>query len=181
MQGRPLLNSWLCLLSAATALLVPPSNYQHVRHPAKQQQALVMHAGSCESIPELRDVYELAPLMTYDGWEEDVGSVENEWARGRHVDIQTEVGTMRRKQCLHEGGRSDAALQMLDDVKQGLTYAGWEEDVGSAERRWARDGHVDIQREVGMMRRKQRLHDVLSEEADASGRVAEASLKPKLD
>ena len=121
-----------------------------------------MHAGSCESIPELRDVYELAPLMTYDGWEEDVGSVENEWARGRHVDIQTEVGTMRRKQCLHEGGRSDAALQMLDDVKQGLTYAGWEEDVGLVERRWARDGRVDIQTEVGMMRRKQRLHAVLS-------------------
>ena len=51
------------------------------------------------------------------------------------MDIQTEVGKMRRKQCLHEGDRSDAALQMLDDVKQGLTYAGWEEDVGVVERR----------------------------------------------
>ena len=119
--------------------------------------------------------------LTYAGWEADVRLVEKIWARDGHVDIQREVERMRRKQCLHEGGRSDAALQMLDDVKQGLTYAGWEEDVGSAERRWARDGHVDIQREVGMMRRKQRLHDVLSEEADASGRVAEASLKPKLD
>ena len=80
-------------------------------------------------------------------------------ARGH---IQTEVEMMRRKQCLHEGGRSDAALQMLDDVKQGLTYAGWEKDVGLVERRWARDGRVDIQTEVEKMRRKQRLHAVLS-------------------
>ena len=123
-----------------------------------------MRAGSAsgECIPELSDVYELGPLMTYAGWEEDVGVVERRWARGRHVDIQTEVGKMRRKQCLHEGDRSDAALQMLDDVKQGLTYAGWEEDVGDVERRWARDGHVDIQTAVGTMRRKQRLHAVLS-------------------
>ena len=78
------------------------------------------------------------------------------------MDIQTEVGKMRRKQCLRDGDRSDAALQMLDDVKQGLTYAGWEEDVGDVERRWARDGHVDIQTAVGTMRRKQRLHAVLS-------------------
>eukprot|EP00964_Phaeocystis_antarctica_P101320 scaffold66816_cov52-Phaeocystis_antarctica.AAC.4 len=109
--GRPLLNNWLCLLSAAT-----------------QQHALVMHAGSGRCIPELRDIYELAPLMTYDGWEGDVGYVERRWANDGQVDIQSEVGRMRRKQCLHEGDRSDAALQVLNGVKLGLTYPGWEED-----------------------------------------------------
>ena len=103
MQGHPLLNSWLCLLSATTALFVPPSNYHHVRHPAKQQQALVMHAGSGECIPELRDVYELVPLLTYDGWESDVRNVEAKWTI-RSSFIQEELETMRRKQCLHEGG-----------------------------------------------------------------------------
>jgi hypothetical protein len=37
---------------------------------------------------------------------------------------------MRRKQRLHEGDRSDAVLQLvLDDVKRGLSYTGWETDV----------------------------------------------------
>ena len=143
--GRPLLNNWLCLLSAAT-----------------QQHALVMHAGSGRCIPELRDVYELAPLMTYDGWEGDVGYVERRWANDGQVDIQSEVGRMRRKQCLHEGDRSDAALQVLDGVKQGLTYPGWEEDVGYVERRWVNDGQVDIQREVEALHRAQLLHAALS-------------------
>ena len=160
MQGHPLLNSWLCLLSATTALLVPPSNYHHVRHPAKQQQALVMYAGSGECIPELRDVYELVPLLTYAGWESDVRDVEKKWTI-RSPFIQQELDTMRRKQCLHEGDRSDAALQVLDDVKQGLTYAGWERDVLSVEGKWT-IGQVNIQTVVGRMRRKQCLHAVLS-------------------
>ena len=119
----------------------------------------MMHAGSGRCIPELRDVYELAPLMTYDGWEGDVGYVEKRWANDGHVDIQSEVGRMRRKQCLHEGDRSDAALQVLDGVKLGLTYPGWEGDVGYVETGWANDGHVDIQGKVGRMRRKQYLHE----------------------
>ena len=156
MQGHPLLNSWLCLLSATTALLVPPSNY-HVRHPAKQQQALVMHAGSGECIPELRDVYELVPLLTYDGWESDVRSVEAKWTI-RSPFIQEELETMRRKQCLHEGDRSDAALQVLDDVKQGLTYDGWESDVRNVEAKWTIRSAF-IQEELETMRRKQCLHE----------------------
>ena len=67
-----------------------------------------MHAGSGECIPELRDVYELAPLLTYDGWEKDVHGVERMWTRGSSF-IPEELGKMRRKQSLHEGDRSDAA------------------------------------------------------------------------
>ena len=159
MQGRPLLNGWLCLLSATTALLVPPSNYHHVRHPAKQQQALVMHAGSGECIPELRDVYELAPLLTYDGWERDVHGVEGMWARGSTSLIQQDLEEMRRKQSLHEGDRSDAALQVLDDVKQGLTYDGWEFDVRQVERMWTGGSTSFIQQTLEEMRRKQSLHE----------------------
>ena len=103
MQGHPLLNSWLCLLSATTALLVPPSNYHHVRHPAKQQQALVMHAGSGECIPELRDVYELVPLLTYAGWESDVRNVEGKWTI-RSAFIQEELENAPEAMPAHEGG-----------------------------------------------------------------------------
>ena len=113
------------LLSAACAILVP--NYQHVQRPAKQPQAAVMHVG--KHIPELIEIYELAPLITYDGWEREVRSLERKWLRGSEVDIQREVAKMRRWQCLHDGDRTDAALQVLDAVKQGLTYKGWEKDV----------------------------------------------------
>ena len=80
--------------------------------------------------------------MTYDGWERDVRSMEREWLRGSEVDIQREVAKMRRWQCLHDGDRTDAALQVLDAVKQGLTYEGWEKDVEAVEWTWARTGGV---------------------------------------
>merc|ERR1740139_82534 len=73
--------------------------------------------------------------LTYAGWESDVLSVEKQWTI-RSSFIQQELETMRRKQCLHEGDRSDAVLQVLDAVKQGLTYAGWESDVLSVEKQW---------------------------------------------
>ena len=62
-----------------------------------------------------------------------------------------------------QGGllRCGGALQVLDDVKQGLTYAGWERDVLSVEGKWT-IGQVNIQTVVGRMRRKQCLHAVLS-------------------
>ena len=68
---------------------------------------------------------------------------------------------MRRKQCLHEGDRSDAALQVLDDVKQGLTYAGWESDVRDVEKKWTIRSSF-IQQELDTMRRKQCLHELNS-------------------
>ena len=63
---------------------------------------------------------------------------------------------MRRKQRLHEGDRSDAVLQLvLDDVKRGLSYTGWETDVDRVERDWAGGWDPDIEEVVGKMRRKQ--------------------------
>ena len=63
----------------------------------------MMHEGSGRCIPELRDIYELAPLMTYPGWEKDVGYVETSWVIGGQVDIQREVGKLLRAQLLHAG------------------------------------------------------------------------------
>ena len=134
-----------------------------------------MCAGSGKRIPELSEIYELAPLMTYDGWERDVRSMEREWLRGSEVDIQREVAKMRRWQCLHDGDRTDAALQVLDAVKQGLTYEGWEKDVEAVEWTWARTEGVSseyIQDVVAKMRRWQCLHD--GDRTDAALQVLDA-------
>ena len=61
-----------------------------------------------------------------------------------------------RRLCDPDGDRTDAALQVLDAVKQGLTYPGWEKDVRDVERFWARWGKVShIQDVVAKMRRQQ--------------------------
>jgi hypothetical protein len=48
---------------------------------------------------------------------------------------------------------------VLDDVKQGLTYDGWEFDVRQVERMWTGGSTSFIQQEVEEMRRKQSLHE----------------------
>ena len=65
------------------------------------------------------------------------------------------LAKMQRKKRLHEGDRSDVVLQMLDGVKQGLTYDGWEQDVDRVERDWTGGWDTDIQEVVEKMRRKQ--------------------------
>ena len=168
--ARPGLCAQLLLLSsAAAAFRVPTLNYQsarcaaadRVQRPATQRRALVMNSGS--SIPELAALYEVVPLMTYDGWERDVESEVNNWVQGWSTaeGIKERVAKMRRKQCLHEGDRSDAVLQVLDGATQRFTYDGWERDVESEVDDWVRGwGTAErIKERVEKMRRKQRLHD----------------------
>ena len=119
--------------------------------------------NSGRSIPELAALYEVVPLMTYDGWERDVESEVNNWVQGWSTaeGIKERVAKMRRKQCLHEGDRSDALLQVLDGATQGLTYHGWELDHEMVEDDWV-DGFLtaaSIKERVEQMRRKQRVHD----------------------
>ena len=153
---RPLLYTQLLLLSAAaSALLAPPLHYQNVRRPATQQQGLVMNAAGERPIPELVDVYELGALVAYKGWKVDVMVAESRWASGH--DITSKLEIMRRKQRLHEGERSDVMLEVLDGVKQGLTYDGWKLDVMVAEFRWSMGQDITSIQEI--MRREQRLHD----------------------
>ena len=78
------------------------------------------------------------------------------WAEGEDTDdIQEMLAKMRRKQGLHEGDRSDVVLQVLNDVKQGLTYDGWESDVDRVERDWTGGWDTEIQEVAEKMRRKQ--------------------------
>ena len=89
--------------------------------------------------------------------------VEDRWVGGfiTAASIKERVEQMRRKQCLHEGDRSDALLQVLDGATQGFTYDGWERDVASEENDWVQGwGTAErIKERVEKMRRKQRLHD----------------------
>ena len=73
---------------------------------------------------------------------------------------------------MHDGDRSDALLQVLDEATQGLTYPGWEQDVKREESLWAEGWTTaaSIKRRVVRMRRKQRLHD-----SRAGDRVIETS------
>jgi hypothetical protein len=102
------------LLQAAAAIAFwgPPLNYQTAQCPATQRPALVMNARSGRAIPELAALYEVVPFMTYPGWECDVRVAEANWVNGfsTAASIKSAVETMRRKQRLHEGGRSDAVL-----------------------------------------------------------------------
>ena len=94
--------------------------------------------------------------LAYESWEQDVRAVERDWVEGEDTEeIQDMIATMRRKQRLHEGDLSDAVLQVLDDVKRGLSYTGWEADVDRVERDWAGGRDTDIEEVVGKMRRKQ--------------------------
>ena len=82
----------------------------------------------------------------------------NDWVRGWSTaeGIKERVAKMRRKQCLHEGDRSDALLQVLDGATQGFTYRGWELDREMEEDSWV-DGFVtaaSIKERVEQMRRK---------------------------
>ena len=98
--------------------------------------------------------------MAYDGWEADVDRVERDWVGGWGTNIHAGREKMQRKQRLHEGDRSDVVLQVLDGVKQGLTYESWEQDVRTVECDWAEgEDTYDIQEMLAKMRRKQGLHE----------------------
>ena len=58
-----------------------------------------MNAGGGRPIPELAALYEVIPLMTYDGWEHDVKVEENLWAEGYTTaeSIERSVEKMRRR------------------------------------------------------------------------------------
>ena len=58
------------------------------------------------------------------------------YGRSTAARIKSAVESMRRKQRLHEGDRSDVVLQMLDDATQGFTYDGWEGDARKQQRQW---------------------------------------------
>ena len=83
---------------------------------------------------------------------------------------------MRRRQRLHDGDRSDALLQVLDEATQQFTYPGWEQDVKREESLWVEGWTTaaSIKLRVLQMRRRQRLHDsrkLTDEEAEERARA----------
>ena len=126
---------------------------------AKMRRKQRLHEGDRSDVA-LQVLDEVKQGLAYDGWEVDVDRVERDWIGGWGTNIHEVRETMRRKQQLHEGERSDVVLQVLDDVKQGLTYERWEEDVRTVERDWAESEDTDdIQEMLAKMRRKQGLHE----------------------
>ena len=119
-----------------------------------------MHAEGEFPIPELRVVNQLRHQLTYAGCEDDVRLAESYWTAGYPGNIQEEVNSMRRKQQLHEGDRSDVVLQVLDDVKRQLTYPDWKHDVSFAEDSWVAGNPAGVRKDIEEMRRRQQLHDL---------------------
>ena len=117
-----------------------------------------MNAEGEFSIPELRVVNQLRHQLTYAGCENDVRRAESFWTAGCPAYIQEEVESMRRKQRLHTGYRSDVVLQVLDDVKRQLTYPQWKLDVRMAERSWEHGDPASVREGIEKMRRRQQLH-----------------------
>jgi uncharacterized protein YjlB len=117
-----------------------------------------MNAEGEFPIPELRVVNQLRHQLTYAGCEDDVLRAESYWTAGYPGNIQEEVKSMRRKQQLHKGDRSDVVLQVLDDVKRQLTYPGRKHDVSFAEDSWAAGYPAGVCKDIEEMRRRQQLH-----------------------
>ena len=159
LASRPMraLGTTLLHLSAASAFLTPPLSHQRVHCTATQQQACSMNAEGEFPIPELRVVNQLRHQLTYAGCEDDVRLAESYWTAGYPGNIQEEVNSMRRKQQLHEGDRSDVVLQVLDDVKRQLTYPDWKHDVSLAEENWAAGNPAGVRKDIEEMRRRQQL------------------------
>ena len=116
-----------------------------------------MNAEGEFPIPELRVVNQLRHQLTYAGCEDDVRLAESYWTAGYPGNIQEEVNSMRRKQQLYEGDRSDVVLQVLDDVKRQLTYPDWKHDVSFAEDSWVAGSRAGVRKDIEEMRRRQQL------------------------
>ena len=111
--ARPALCVQLLLLSAgAGAFCVTPLSQRSVRCLATERQALGMNAGADSPIPELAALYEVMPLMTYDGWECDAEIVEDLWVSGRTSEsIKERVEEMRRKQRVHDSHKKSPTMK----------------------------------------------------------------------
>ena len=100
----------------------------HVEKMRKKQE---IHEGA-RSHPHLRALDNLKRAgLTYYGWQDDVLKAEK-----FHVDdglfFNDHLEQMQRKQASHVGDHSHPQLQVLDNLREELTYNGWEEDVQMA-------------------------------------------------
>ena len=150
--------SWL--LASATALHGPVPTRRTRRACIARASPVFARLGELLGNNDpLQALDTIKPALSYGGWQQDAAEVEDGLVRcGPSVALSL-LAKMRRKQRLHGGDRSDVELQVLDEVKQGLTYDGWEKDVGRVERDWVGGWNTNIHAVREKMRRKQRLHE----------------------
>jgi len=150
--------SWL--LASATALHGPVPTRRTRRACIARASPVFARLGELLGNNDpLQALDTIKPALSYGGWQQDAAEVEDGLVRcGPSVALSL-LAKMRRKQRLHGGDRSDVELQVLDEVKQGLAYDGWEKDVGRVERDWVGGWNTNIHAVREKMRRKQRLHE----------------------
>jgi hypothetical protein len=144
-----------------------PSSDEKLQEMRRKQR---MHSGD-RSDASLRELDALvASGLTYTGWQDDVK--EAEVYHCKHPISDDKLQEIMKKQKMHSGDRSDASLRELDTlVASGLTYDGWQEDVGEVERtHWKWPRLVDYKLQA--MRRKQKMH--CGDRSDASLRELDA-------
>ena len=123
--------------------------------------------------------------FSYDGWQMDAEFAEErdiEYPE-RHAAMGAILGTMLRKQQVHDGDRSHPIIRKLDALTPTLSYAGWEDDARRIE--WPeskspesqatpRTGmgmrKADVDFRLAKMRAKQTEHEIATESSDAKQR-----------
>jgi hypothetical protein len=131
-----------------------------------------MHSGD-RSHTNLRALDALlASGLTYAGLRDDVKRVE-EYHVIYPILVEENLAKIRKKLEMHSGDRSHANLRALDAlVASGVfTYAGWQDDVKSAEM-YHCEFPILVDRKMQAMRKKQEMHS--GDRSDANLRALDA-------
>merc|ERR1740130_1652973 len=118
-----------------------------------------LHKGDRSDVV-LQELDDVKRQLTYPQWKLDFRMAEESWEHGDPASVREDIETMRRRQQLHKGDRSDAVLQVLDDVKRQLTYPQWKLDFRMAEGSWEHGDPASVREGIETMRREQQLHDL---------------------
>ena len=131
------------------------TSFQSCFNSMKKKQAVFCNRSNIVCLRELDKM-----SLTFPGWEEDKKQAEQYYIRFDSINIfEKKVNTIRNKQNLFDGDRSDPVLQELDDMK--LTYKYWEADVQKAIQIYTGDCYVldlgtrSFQHLLSTMRKKQ--------------------------
>ena len=82
--------------------------------------------------PTLKLVDDLKEQLTYDGFMKDLQKLETAHLNGDDYDVDNLKFHIQESQRIHDGDRSHPRLVELDNIRQSLTYDGWEADVDEA-------------------------------------------------
>jgi hypothetical protein len=94
--------------------------------------------------------------LTFPGWEEDVKEAEA-CHMNRPVLFDDKLSSLRLKEAIHTGNRTDERLVALDALATRLTYAGWQEDFREAEQTLTGSFPSSFQHRLEGMENKQKM------------------------